>query len=1762
MRTLRRTLTALVFLAPLVILATLSVGMVRRYYRMAEQNLANLLAAEATRELGREVRIGKVVLQGKHAYVEQVQIAESKSLPGRPAFFTARRIRLDFDLRTILLEKDPRVPLFARVTVEDPSIRITRDSTGRWNFADLLKPRPPRVARPAVGRIEIVGGTLEYEDAALRRPRSGQPPPPPVSARFAALKGHLLQSIDRSSRWTLSGQCVSGPLQSAVVQGVYPPDTGRLFLRIEANRASLPFLSSLLPNPLPQQTRILSGLVSGQTTLLFYGKSTGSHAKNIDYQADVRVENASLTTRAVREPIRRVSGQILLTGQTATGELAADFLGSRLRAQVMVTDFAKPSLQAAVTGKGISLQRVLTALDLQKRFPELRDIQARGDLCAEVSGPLNRPTLYASGLIQLQGRLPQGVEVPEGATLRAAVQGTPDRLRAQMSGRLPRLRYREYEAQSVQVNALYADRNIIADFQGTAAKGRVSGRARVTLEDQKTRYRLEARLRGGDLSAIPWRDARPVRGTVSADVAASGSLEDGFPVGAAELQIRGLQYDRYTAHWARVRLRSEADRLLLEPLVVESEMGFVLATGEIDLKRRTLDLGVEADSVALEKLPLENASASSLRGVLSLRNGSITGGWDRPQFSGLIQGFGIGDERTQVDYAQAQVWGTRERLILEEGSLLRLPAGVAFRGVVRRPFSTRPLFALSGEFENLELQDVAQIAAGYLSAEEGSQSALDRLKITGTAQGTLEAAGDLKRPLVTISGLTVDQASVGDYTFDSLTAQLRYNGLEAGGTLHLDDLTARYSGATLMGNASLRLDGAFSAHARARSVPLSVLDPLLADYLLVRGSGELSADISGTIDRGRLSALQGIVVASTASGLTLNGEPLGDLSAVFTLEGTRLLTRSVPGGAPPVVLGTAENGLALQRLEYDWEKQIIALEGEGRGLRFEQIHSVLSRSPYVLNNRESVAAEWLKPLFDPLNGVLDASVKVEGDQNDPRATISWSSPQMQIAKQTVKQFRGTVAFTRGEIELKEDTVLEGGDTQITASGKLIFGKLLRGALELNNMPISLLQQWFPDRELLQGITAGTIEKITIDAQGAPAAPEVTASLLISGIQWQDPQGKRLDGRFLPTYALRVDKATLAEGRAEITEMVVSLNEPREASPTGWVLDGSAGATPETGETAGVAKQPGETERSTAAALPQGSSQQTVEADVQDETGVSTRRRYYARLKGSAGFSWQAPYLPEDAPVSLEASLPRQNLRFLNAVLPRLNAELDASLQGYVQFSGTWRQLVKPQQAAKEQPNHPEITGWIWLQGRRLRYANMKTALTDVDAYLKFDGDTLYVAPSPEGKPFSASVDVLDLKRQTAVARSPLSLSGELALHGQARVQKPLTLEAKQILFAESPLPVFNTGRAAGELSAREPGRPGLKLTMEGTLLSPRISGEMHLRRTDLRLPVPLEQTDRPRRTPAFNPSFHIDFYVEDKVRISNPYLVADVRSPDALLAGQKAEPIRLRGTLAQPSALGSLTIDGGALRLPTRRFAIQPGGRVTIRYNPLTGVPLFSDLLADPQVNVLVDLNATTRLTAVSVNQERRRYTITVQVRGPLTADAPVAISGLEETQGIAGGERGLTLTFKSDPPDLALSSGGLQMRILGLLGGKEAIEKQFASNQVGALLRDQFSDLLSATIFPELLERTQIAQALGLQELAVDYSRLDSFTLRLASELIGPLQMSYWRRLGGTGFTYRLDPTLWEMKLSLRLNRRLQFSWTTDNQSTNGFLLEGVFRY
>src|SRR5262249_50735541 len=155
------------------------------------------------------------------------------------------------------------------------------------------------------------------------------------------------------------------------------------------------------------------------------------------------------------------------------------------------------------------------------------------------------------------------------------------------------------------------------------------------------------------------------------------------------------------------------------------------------------------------------------------------------------------------------------------------------------------------------------------------------------------------------------------------------------------------------------------------------------------------------------------------------------------------------------------------------------------------------------------------------------------------------------------------------------------------------------------------------------------------------------------------------------------------------------------------------------------------------------------------------------------------------------------------------------------------------------------------------------------------------------------------------------------------------------------------------------------------------------------------------------------------------------------------------------------------------RFTIQPGGTVALRYPSLA-----FDNINEPTLGIIVNLTAVTHLTARSVNDigqqgaapRLKRYTITVEARGPLNTGAPLRLG--DTGPGNVVGARGLQLTFRADPPDIALTEAGLQQQIVSLLGGQEAIRGLFSRNpNIEQIVRGQVTGILSGSVLPEIFE-------------------------------------------------------------------------------------------
>lgn len=533
--------------------------------------------------------------------------------------------------------------------------------------------------------------------------------------------------------------------------------------------------------------------------------------------------------------------------------------------------------------------------------------------------------------------------------------------------------------------------------------------------------------------------------------------------------------------------------------------------------------------------------------------------------------------------------------------------------------------------------------------------------------------------------------------------------------------------------------------------------------------------------------------------------------------------------------------------------------------------------------------------------------------------------------------------------------------------------------------------------------------------------------------------------------------------------------------------------------------------------------------------------------GGVAVRAQAPFIDGASLVRADVVLSDQSLETLQGLMPNSGLDMKGSLGGSLAYSGALGDLLDLPRAVR-QGGAPDLTGSITLRAQRLGVALARTRLEDVAARIQLTGGSLWVAPA-DGQ--GAAANLVDAARGH---KEPLVVAGELPLSLGRKVRTPLRITSQRPSFVESPLPILKSGRAEGWLAGSDPNRPiasappGLDILVGGSLFDPRISGDIRLRRTTVRLPDALPEFNANRPVPAINPVFDVRIHAEERVAVAASTLAASVRT-------EPTRPIRIGGDLGAPKVAGDLVVEGGALTFPTARFALQPGGLVSMRYPNYTGTAT-----GDGSFGLTVAATATTRITAVSVTGNTTRYTITVDARGSLFGDTPLMVGGPEAA---ASGDKGLRLTFRSEPADLALSQAGLQKRVLGLVGGQGALEGLFAGGGgVGRVLGRQFTDFVSSSVLPDLLERSGLMSALGFYDLSLDYGKTEALAVRVSRNLSGPYDLTYWQRLSDAAAESTAASGAWELKLSRRFGRDLRLSWTTNEQRTNEYLLEGVFRF
>ena len=1281
------------------------------------------------------------------------------------------------------------------------------------------------------------------------------------------------------------------------------------------------------------------------------------------------------------------------------------------------------------------------------------------------------------------------------------VVGPLDDPTATLNTHLAAVQYDTFRGEAVNAQLLYAHRTVDTDIRGRYAGGDVVLRARVGL-DKPGMFQVQGHGKNLHLAQLGIVLNDTISGTGRVDFTMRGQIGQTPNITAqAELVDAGLHGQ--TLHSVYARAETIGRKLVLRTLRGEDTKGFVLAGGTVDLKTLQLNLNVEADELDI------GAFAQAFPVPTTLLAGKKPNPADAESEPIPIDGIG---------YLRAGIGGT-----------LKAPE-------------------LRGKLSAFALQTDKKDANSLLANKAEVSFALNRdsLHITqGTVErypGLLTFFGDVNglfdgRPEMHLTVRTDEKnrLSVADLL---QLAKIETPGFLLAGTLATNDLvlegtpndlhvnspfTARVEDATING---VRVDNVFltatfdGTKLHLLKAGADIADGSLTAAGTVAKDGTLDLDVSGShIVLDKLQQTLPDVLLDNVTG-TANVE--AHISGTFK--------DPVADARRVEVLGLAYNGYSAGDIRGTARYADKTLFAQNITLTDAVTNKAVLIVPDLAYHLESKGIQTDKPIrLDsiPIARVRDLIRSLPAPQNNPASTLPGSFGQTDLGRIATEYMNkmegalsGTLRVTGTVDDPRADLIVNSAD------------------IRLNDYVITELSgQATLTKTTATGSGARIVLRPLLPAPGAnPDNPDSTLALGHFSVGYRgnidtDLTAYNLDAGLLKGFLppdKRIDVSgtvdylnVVASGKTASPNLEVSLNL-RNIGYRGQTLDRVdisraeiRGATLDNGKVieAGYIRA----------------------SDIQvEKRDRSTKeiRKYTAHAGGSiSGFQWQSPFIPDDAKLDLTARFTPQdatdnNLRVVSLFAPNL---LPPTVEGTLSLNAA----VQGTRAA------PRLTGGLTVTAPKFQFGNFATGLKDLRAVLTFHDDRIEVTE------FGGHTQVYDVQgRETKKGGvgSNIALTGSLPL-GVNGAQDPtgFHLFVDQAVFDETALPGLKGAKARG--IAR------LNLDLTGSILDPTLSGVVSVHDTQASLPTEFGGLAGTGVALPIAPRFNLSILLDDKtVRLVNPQL--NVRAGGYVtIKGSlpKAEPILPPGSLKTPSVpaeppssadslniTGRITLAEGVLTLPTARFKIVPPGVLSLNY------PVYD--AGQPSFSLNVDaLKAQTSLTATSLGGVRKRYKVTVNVSGPLSGSSGNRFAT----------RSGLQLLFETDPDDLALSQAGLTQRLAGALVGVDNIN-QFGQNP-GQAFASALTNVLTSSYLPGAFDR--IAAGLGFEEFVVNYDPVQRLTLSISRHLFGPIYVSYFRTLESTQEKY-------DLKLSFRFRERYQLSYDLDEQHTQRYLLEGVWRF
>lgn len=1662
-RIIHRILVLTISVVPALCLILISGEVILRFLSLAESHAGAILASEATQYLGHEVRIGRLTTQNDEVVIENLRIAEGKTIRRSGTMVQAKKVRFDFDWRRFFLEKSMDIPRIWTIHVYGADVKIQRLQPGKWNFLSLFKRKSKGKSRPSFTQIDIHDCRLTYVDSTL--PHNRQRKSQTDIVRVNKINGGFFFPLDGGVEWDVTGSVVSGQAGAIRVSGSYLSSVKRLGLNIQADHVSLPMVANRF---LPLGYDIQKGFATGNVAIVRTPSMKGWIP--FDVQGDIAVQNGAVYVARLHRSISGVSGETQVANNWLNIRSASgSFAGMPFSVQGDLVDFTKPHFNGAISSNRVNFVSLAKFFQIGGAFKSLQTVNAKGSFKLRLNGPLHSLLFGGEGYTSLQGRIPLGKGEYADLGLSAlhfAFKGSPNEPDVLVNGRVPYLRWQGHNATNARFSAHLFKSYLDVTLKGTCFGGSCVLNGIAFFKPKGFDYRVNASGRNIDLAALPISKVQ-LQGSGNADIAVIGNSLRTYPRLRANIQARGLRVNEYDLHSFEGEFRSYRHIFYADELDVGGKNGKIQASGSVDLKTHILDLSANANHVDLKsiieeyernkktvaydaKAPLSTLNLGDLSGEVFLNGLRIQGTWDDPQINGTVNIYAPAYNKVQMDLFTSDFEASKAELKLINGTAWRFPAIASITGVITNPLSANAELNLNGDFQRLELQDIAEMAG-------------KNWQMSGASEGSFQISGTYSQPDVIMPAVIVNDATLADFTFDKLSLSLNYQSTPIGGKLIIPSFHADIGSSSIDAQASMDSSNHFIVSSDINHFDLSLFQPWMKDYAVISGKANGTLKLMGNIVSGEVKGMQGEIGAGT-TGLTINDEQPGDITAKILFDDNRITSNAISMRS----LNSNKTLLQVDNFEYNLDNSTSKGDLVVNSIPIELIRHLVANSPFAVSQPNSPLVFWLNKLSNPMQGDISVQAHFTDTDHHPDIAFQWNGNQIIVENQPISVFKGSGVYTPGSLALN-DAELQAGETSISAQGKIAYAKSINGDISVNNLPLQLLGRWFPNTPALNGLS-GTADLIYLQANGNPSQPKLTLSSELSHLLWKDPQ--IASGREFQVDHISVSQATIQEGSINADDIRITL-KGQNSNP----------------------KQPAP--------------------------------EYLASAQGSVEFSWKSPFIPADPKLNMSVRIKNQSLNILTAIVPNSSAVLGGDIDASFDWTGTLK--------------NPDIHGKLQITQSptdKIQLAGMSTALTDLNALFSFDGSMVHVDH------FTANTKVFDSSTgKVLLASQPITMSGDLPLHEGVSSSQGLKISIPRLVVAETPLPILHSGSlVTGDTAA--------DFSITGTLFKPDITGDIHVNQAEFKMPQIVATTNTPTEMP-FSPLFHLGITLGKAVTISSAQLSAVVHT-------EPAYPMMLSGSLEHPNFSGHVTIDRGTLAFPTARFVIQRGGVVDLRF-PTYAMGDYTN----PSLGININLVANTHLMATSMNGSLKRYTITVAASGPINMGAPLTIATSNQLVSNTQPGSGLILRFSSDPADLAPGPQGLQERITGLLGGQSSIEQLFSRNpDVGRILGQQLSDILSNSYLPNLLEKMGLRKALGLEDISVEYNNMDEFSFHVSRKLFGPFYISYWRLFTGVNSTSYSGNISWELKTSYRIRNNLQFSWSVDDQRTNAYLLEGVFKF